>query len=111
MPHQMNPQMESCINECLNCYRVCLRDAMQHCLEQGGKHTEPKHFRTMIACAEICKTSAHFMLIGSEQHSLTCSVCAQVCEECARSCEQVGGMQECADACRRCAESCRQMAA
>lgn len=107
----LSPEMQRCIQECLNCYRVCLEAAMQHCLEMGGKHVEPVHFRTMIACADICQTSANFMLIGSELHTLTCAACAQVCEACARSCDQVGDMQECAEACSRCSESCRQMAA
>ena len=110
MNHRLNhPQMQQCIDECLNCHRVCLQMAMNHCLELGGKHTEPNNFRTMIACAEICQTSANFMLIGTELHNLTCGVCAQVCEECARSCEGLDGMEECVQACRRCAESCRTM--
>lgn len=85
--------------------------AMTHCLEQGGKHVEPGHFRLMMACAEICRTSAHFMLIGTPHHKHTCRECAEICEECAQSCEQVGDMQDCVDTCRRCAESCRRMAA
>ncbi|WP_207101143.1 four-helix bundle copper-binding protein [Paracoccus shandongensis] len=109
--HQMSPEMQSCIDECQRCHSVCLGMAMNHCLEAGGRHVEPKHFRLMIACAEICQTSANFMLIGTDHHKRTCAVCAEVCEECARSCEQVGDMQDCVDACRRCAESCRKMAA
>ena len=107
----MDPQLQRCIDECLNCHRICLQTAMNHCLEQGGEHTEPRHFRTMLACAEICQTSANVMLMGSELHKLTCGVCAQVCEECARSCEGMNGMEECARICRSCAEHCRQMAA
>ena len=84
---------------------------MNHRLEAGDRHIEPKHFRLMMACAEICQTSANVMLMGSDLHKHTCAGCAEVCEECARSCEQVGDMQECVDACRRCAESCRKMAA
>ncbi|SCZ08544.1 four-helix bundle copper-binding protein [Microvirga guangxiensis] len=109
--HQMSKEMQACIDECLRCYRTCLGMAMTHCLEQGGKHVEPGHFRLMMACAEICRTSAHFMLIGTPHHKHTCRECAEICEECARSCEQVGDMQECVDQCRRCAESCRRMAA
>ncbi|WP_252954545.1 four-helix bundle copper-binding protein [Siccirubricoccus soli] len=85
--------------------------AMTHCLEQGGKHVEPQHFRLMLACAEMCQTAANFMLIGTPHHRTTCGACAQICEDCAKSCEAVGGMQECVEACRRCAESCRRMAA
>lgn len=109
--YQMNEQMQQCIQNCLDCQRVCLQEVMNHCLEMGGKHTEPKHFRLMINCAEICQTSANFMLSGSEHHKLTCSICAQVCEACAQSCEQVGEMDECVQICHRCAESCWQMSA
>ena len=108
--HHMSDEMRRCIDECLGCHRVCATEAAQHCLEAGGRHVEPRHFRLMLACAEICRTSAYFMEIGAELHQRTCAVCAEVCEECARSCEQVGEMDECVQACRRCAESCRQMA-
>lgn len=103
--HQMSAEMQRCIDECLRCYQVCLSAAMTHCLEQGGRHTEPKHFRLMIACSEICRTSAHFMLINSPHHKHTCRECAEICEECAKDCERLEGMEECVDACCRCAES------
>jgi hypothetical protein len=108
--HQLSQQMRSCIDECLRCYQVCLGTAMTHCLETGGKHTEPKHFRLMMACAEICRTAAHFMLLSSPHHKHVCGECAEICQECARDCERVGDMDECVEACRRCAESCRKMA-
>jgi hypothetical protein len=107
----MGSAMEECIKNCLDCHHICLETAMNHCLETGGKHTEPAHFRLMINCAEICQTSANFMLSGSELHHLTCGVCAQICEKCAENCERLGEMDECVETCRRCAESCRKMAA
>ena len=85
--------------------------ASNHCLPAGGRHVEPEHFRLMLACAEICRTSAHVMLIGTEHHKHMCRECADVCEDCARSCEAVGDMQHCVEQCRACAESCRKMAA
>jgi hypothetical protein len=65
----------------------------------------------MINCAEICQTSANFMLSGSELHKLTCGVCAKVCRRCAEDCERVGEMDPCVEACRACADSCERMAA
>jgi hypothetical protein len=80
----------------------------------GGKHADPNHIRLLQDCAQICITSADFMLRGSQYHGLTCAACAQICEACAQECESMADgndfMQRCADACRRCAESCRQMA-
>lgn len=107
----MTTEMKACIDTCLACYRQCLSDAMGHCLETGGQHVEPKHFRLMMACAEICQTAAHFMLIGSEHHRHVCRECAEICTQCAADCERLGDMEACAAACRRCAESCTQMAA
>lgn len=105
-----NPDMQACIDACLDCYKTCLSEAMGHCLEVGGAHTEKAHFTLMMACAEICRTSAHFMLMGSPDHKAICAACADICERCAQDCESLGDMQECVEACRRCAESCRRMA-
>jgi hypothetical protein len=102
--------MDECIRECQTCHSVCLQMAMNHCLEMGGRHTEPAHFRLMINCAQICQTSADFMLSGSEMHAEVCGVCAEVCQACADSCRQLDGMEMCVQACERCAESCRMMA-
>jgi hypothetical protein len=111
MTHHLSAEMQQCVDECLRCYGVCLGTAMHHCLETGGDHVAPPHFRLMMACAEICRTSAHFMLIGSPHHKHTCRECAEICEECAADCERLGGIEECVQACRRCAERCRAMAA
>ena len=62
----VSKEMQACIDECMGCYKVRLGMAMTHCLERGGKHVEPKHFRLMMACAEICRTSAHF---HADRHS------------------------------------------
>ena len=111
MPHLKDSSKEDCIKECMDCAKVCTETVYQ-CLELGGKQTEPKHIAMLTNCARICSTSAHFMITGSEQHSLVCDVCAQICTACADDCEALGNeMQECIDACRSCAESCQEMAA
>ncbi len=101
--------MQHCIDDCLHCYRTCLQTAMNHCLEAGGRHTEPEHFRLMMNCSDICRTAAEFMLSNSPMHGPVCASCAEVCNACAQSCEQIGEMDECVQACRTCMESCRQM--
>lgn len=102
--------MQSCIDICNRCAQMCLQTAMNHCLETGGRHVEPEHFRLMMSCAEICQLSANFMLMNSRFHTRTCGVCAEVCEACAMDCDSIGDMEECASICHKCAESCRQMA-
>ena len=117
MPHTTNHQtmkaeMQRCIQACTNCHAVCL-ETVTHCLEVGGQHAEVAHIRLLLDCANICQTSADFMLRGSELHGRICAVCAEVCERCAQACERMGDdaqMQTCAQACRSCAESCRHMA-
>ena len=111
MHHQTSPEMAACIDACLNCYRTCTEMAFGHCLEVGGEHVAKPHFTLMVACAEICRTSAHFMLIGSEHYQHLCRECAEICEQCAAECERLGDMAACVAACRACAESCRAMAA
>jgi hypothetical protein len=110
--HSMSADMQNCIEECLNCHSVCLR-TISHCLQMGGEHASPAHIRLLMDCAEICQTSANFMLRASDLHGLTCGVCAEVCERCADDCARFdndSAMQQCAEACRRCARSCREMA-
>ncbi|HEX2973768.1 MAG TPA: four-helix bundle copper-binding protein [Tepidisphaeraceae bacterium] len=108
----MSGQMQRCIDECSHCHAHCL-STVQYCLEQGGRHAEANHIRLMLDCAEICQTSANFMIRGSNLHTRTCAVCAEVCEQCAQDCDQFGDdqmMRSCAEACRSCAASCQEMA-
>jgi len=101
--------MQSCIEACDRCHRMSLQEAMNHCLEAGGKHVEPAHFRLMMDCAEICQTSANFMLSSSSHHAQVCRICAEICDACAESCDKLDGMEDCAKACRDCARQCRTM--
>jgi acyl-coenzyme A synthetase/AMP-(fatty) acid ligase len=64
----------------------------------------------MMSCAEICQTSANFMLSGAAHSSAVCAICAEICEACAIDCEKIGDMNQCVEACRDCAETCKQMA-
>lgn len=109
---RMSQDIQQCIDECLNCHRICL-ETVQHCLQKGGEHAKPEQIVLLLDCAEVCQTSANFMLRGSDLHQRTCAVCAEVCSRCAESCEALGGkeLEACAKACRSCAESCEQMAA
>ncbi|MDY0884707.1 four-helix bundle copper-binding protein [Dongia soli] len=107
----ISAEMQSCVENCLNCYETCIKTSMHHCLEAGGKHVAPQHFRLMSTCAEICRAAAAVMLIGTSHHRNLCRVCAEVCEDCGQDCERIGDMQECVEACRRCAETCRSMSA
>ena len=106
---QQHANLQDCITACRTCHETCLHMAMTHCLQQGGKHVEPEHFRLMINCAELCQTSVNFMLSESPLHAAVCRACAEVCRACADSCEEVGDMDECVRICRECAEHCEAM--
>jgi len=104
--------LQDCIEACSTCHDVCVQ-TVTHCLEKGGQHAEVGHIRLLLDCAEICQTSANFMLRGSPLHTQTCSACAEICRACAEECEHMGSdeqMRTCAETCRRCEESCRRMA-
>lgn len=116
MDHPMQhatKEMQRCIENCTNCHTICTA-TLSHCLSMSGKHSEASHIMLLTDCAEICTTSANFMLRNSPRHGLTCAVCAAVCERCAQNCESVdptdGQMAACAAMCRQCAASCRDMA-
>jgi hypothetical protein len=103
--------LDKCIENCLECSRICL-ETVPECLRMGGQHSTADHIALLFNCADICQTSAKFMISGSPLHVSTCRACAEVCEACATDCRTIGeGMQECIKACDRCSETCRQMAA
>jgi hypothetical protein len=108
---QSTAQQRECIHHCQECYRLCT-ELIDHCLRRGGEHAEAGHIKLLIDCAQICQTSADFMLRGSDLHTATCEACAEICARCADDCERFSGdepMLQCAAACRSCAEACRNM--
>ena len=115
MPHQgqQNDAMQQCITDCQSCAAACL-ETMQHCLAMGGEHSAAPHITLLADCADVCQTSANFMLRGSALHAETCRACAVVCHACEESCRSTDADDEtmlaCADACRQCAASCERMA-
>lgn len=108
--------LQECIQNCMNCHAVCLQ-TVEYCYKASlhGTSTRmdtPDHMRFLMDCAQICQTSAGFMLRESTLHGRLCGVCAEVCEACAQSCESFQGdaqSSQCAAACRQCASSCRRM--
>lgn len=110
MHHLEDPAMQHCIQDCFDSQRVCLETAMHQCLEAGGEHVSPPHFRLLMACSAICGAAGRIMVIGVPQHAAVCAACAEICQACAQDCERIGGMEECVAVCRACAASCTAMA-
>ena len=85
---QIDPQMENCISDCLNCYRVCQRVlAVNVCDLERREPVGEVQAQMLADCATICATSADFMIRNSPRHVLTCGVCATICEACAAECD------------------------
>jgi hypothetical protein len=110
--HQSDDDMQQCIQLCQDCHALCVQ-TVGHCLTLGGRHATPDHIRVLLDCAEICETTAHYLLRESPLHARVCGFCADVCRQCADSCQQAAGedqmVKQCVEMCRRCAKSCDRM--
>jgi hypothetical protein len=106
------PIVRHCIDACVECHEVCL-STIPYCLEQGDYHAAESHIVLLQDCANICQTSADFMLRGSDEHERICAAAAAICRRCADDCDRFSDdevMRACAAACRQCAEACERMA-
>jgi hypothetical protein len=108
--NQFSSETRHCIEEAWRCRALCLATAMTECLERGGEHVRPQHFRLMMDCVSACQFAADLMAHKSQFHREACALCAEICETCARDCAEMAAMEACAAACRSCAQSCRAMA-
>lgn len=106
----ISPEMAACINECNQCHLVCLNMATGHCLAEGGRHAAPEHLRTMLVCAEMCRTAAYVMITGSTLYHRVCGACAEICDACLTACLDLDDMEACVESCQRCKECCEVMA-
>jgi hypothetical protein len=108
---QTHDAMQECIEECVNCHAVCTM-TLQHCIATGGDHTEVNLLGILLDCAEICQTSANFMLRGSPYHIVTCAACTELCRACEQACRALANDEQlahCQEVCAACAESCDRM--
>jgi hypothetical protein len=107
MRTQHDTLRETAIEACLACFATCHGMAMDHCLETGGDHAGPRHFRLMIGCAELCRATATLLLGQAPHGAALARVCADMCDACAVACDRLRDMPACVAACRACAAACR----
>ena len=111
--HHSDDEMHECVRLCQDCHALCIQ-TFTHCLTLGGRHAALDHIRLLLDCADMCETTAQYLLRGSSLHQRVCGLCAEVCRQCADNCLQLGGddpmLKQCAEMCRRCAASCEHMA-
>ena len=100
-------EMQQCIQDCLNCHRVCL-DTAEKYRQAAKEQSRQAYIYMLLDCADICLTAAHFMQHNSPLSGYTCDACAHVCAHCEGECQQAGDT-DCANACQTCAQSCGQM--
>ncbi len=108
--NQFSLETRAAIEQALRCHTVCLASAMTECLERGGEHVRPQHFRLMMDCVAACHFAADLMAHKSQFHARACGLCAEICDTCAEDCARLEGMEPCVAACRSCADACRGMA-
>lgn len=111
--HHTDDEMGKCIQLCQDCHALCTQ-TVGHCLNLGGRHAAPDHIRLLLDCAQLCETTAEYLLRGSSLHERMCGLCAEVCRQCAENCVKVAAddqiVKKCAEMCRQCAGSCERMA-
>ena len=111
--HHTDEEMKKCIQLCRDCHAICTQ-TIAHCLKLGGRHATLDHIRLMVDCAQMCATSADYMVRESPFHDRICRLCSELCKECGKDCQQVAGddqmVKECIEMCRKCAASCERMA-
>jgi hypothetical protein len=98
--------IQTCVDACDLCHRVCLQNALNYFTEIGFEPVNSDTLRHMVNCAEICQMLVNSQISDAGFYLRLC----EACEICATECEKIGGMIECVIVCRDCAESCRQMA-
>ncbi|MBI4397141.1 MAG: four-helix bundle copper-binding protein [Elusimicrobia bacterium] len=112
MRELLSEELLRAMQDCEECHNLCNK-TVTHCLNRGGEHSHPSHIGLLFDCAEICQSTANFILRGSPLYGHLSAVCSKVCEMCAQDCERLGDdatMRACAEACRRCAETTRKAA-
>jgi hypothetical protein len=108
-PSAASADKQSAVASALHCARTCYEMAMSQARQPGGKPLEVEHLALMLNCADLCETTARFLINDSPVQARVAGVCAEVCQECARHCERVNDMNECVDACRACAVDCGRL--
>jgi hypothetical protein len=105
-------EMQQCIDNCLSCHATC-EATFRYALSTDHLETDRTQMLRLLDCAEICRTSADFLLRNSGQHHATCTACAAICAECAEWCARLQRdaiLKQCGLVCEACAVSCEGMA-
>lgn len=111
MPKEWTHELQHCIDNCQDCYRICA-ETLTYCLESGKRHHQAEHLKLLMDCMELCQIASNFMMRASDLHKHVCAACSAACDRCAESCESFEDdevLMMCSDACQRAAESCKEV--
>ena len=107
LSHQLSQEEKDCVDLCLGCYRTCVRTAII-AMSDSESSSQREFHRHLMACGEICRTMAHFILVGSDYYKPVAKACAEICERSVHHCKGLG-VTGCVDICQACANACRQI--
>ncbi|QQG35763.1 MAG: four-helix bundle copper-binding protein [Micavibrio aeruginosavorus] len=104
----MTDTRKNAIAACQTCHLLCQETLAYHGDETGGRQLSPQHIKRLMACIEICQTTANLLAIRAPLIDQLCEICAHICEQCASSCRAVecDEMRQCANAAGHCASAC-----
>lgn len=108
---RMAALMELCVQNCSDCYKMCVFTAV-YCLQTGGLHAEEQHIKLLLDCADICHLAVNLMLRNSGYLKDLCYLCEAACRKCGEDCKRFENneqMQACLDVCLETAGTCREM--
>lgn len=96
------------IKACMDCHLVCQEVLAYHGDRGGGTQLSSQHIKRLMACIEICQTTANLLTIRAPLTDQLAELCAHICEQCATSCKASGheALQRCVAACQVCARAC-----
>ncbi|MDQ3051671.1 MAG: four-helix bundle copper-binding protein [Bacteroidota bacterium] len=105
-------KFKSCIEICYECAQHCDHCAVSS-LHECDVNKLVKCIELSLYCADMCRLTAKFMLIGDLYVDQVSNLCAEICEACSNECAKHphDHCQRCAAVCKRCAEECRSMMA
>lgn len=101
--------IQSCIDQCMNCYEVCTRT-----LAAGLEINEDQDFITALQlCSQACQLAAQALLLDSAFYTKTCALCADLCDAVALICENFdeNEMKHCGEVCSLTSKTCRGLIA
>ena len=108
---QSSHAKRDCIESCTACESLCA-ETVEYCRKEERLGADVELIAVLMACADICGTSARALIGGSSVHVHVCRACAAVCERAAKLCGDHPGdglLRACAGACTLAARCCNDM--